>query len=91
MGYSSHSFGIGDIGCELEGTLRLFATLAFLLWNIVWLYDLVTLFKQTMYARGKHMCLQLLFIYGLAIVLSLSLGAVDWGTGTEIYTMVCFG
>ena len=81
-----NSFGIDGLPCIWESSIKLLVTLAFLLWNFVWLWDLVQLFKRPMYTRGKQTWLKRLIFYVIAAAGSLIFGVID--SVVEIYGMV---
>eukprot|EP00826_Nyctotherus_ovalis_P007745 TRINITY_DN11977_c0_g1_i4.p1 TRINITY_DN11977_c0_g1~~TRINITY_DN11977_c0_g1_i4.p1 ORF type:complete len:840 (+),score=250.74 TRINITY_DN11977_c0_g1_i4:109-2520(+) len=56
---------LGFLGCslcDLEATVRIFFATSFLCWNLVWLYDLIKVFKQPM-----HTTKQLLPYYRIVV------------------------
>jgi len=54
-GVHCHSFGISNLSCILESHIMMFFSISFILWNFVWLYDLVKAFKRPMHTTDKFM------------------------------------
>ncbi len=70
-GIYCHSFGIASVdSCTLESIFIVFFTFSYLGWNLVWLYDLVKVFKQPMHTTDQLLTVYQLVVYIPAFILT---------------------
>ncbi len=65
-----HSFGVTSLSCTPESLVVFFFNVTFILWNFVWLNDLVEAFKHPMYTTDKNMWLYKMLVYLIAAISS---------------------
>lgn len=77
-GVHCYSFGLECLkDCTLESTIKIFFLSSLLLWNIVWIYDLVQAFKHPMYIRDHYMWIYGFIVYILSAAVSTLLFVYD--------------
>ena len=83
-GVHCYSFGLDVSCCSVEGTISVFFDLSFLLWNYVWIFDLVMSYKQ-----HTHNTQKIGMVYSIAVYFSAGIICIGlFGLNHNIYGMV---